>query len=100
VLEVFPGDGPEVCAQLGLSEADVEGMVDDPVAELARRAVDEINARCLSLEAAAAQARELLSELGLQSWNVVAIDDGGSCAVVGMTDTETRTLNVRTIPGP
>jgi hypothetical protein len=100
VLEVFPGDGPEVCAQLGLSEADVAGMLDDPVAELSRRTVEEINARCLPFDVAVARARELLSEIGLQGWNVVAIDDGGTCAVVGMSDTETRTLNVRTIPAP
>ncbi|MBI5087338.1 MAG: hypothetical protein HZB15_00270 [Actinobacteria bacterium] len=98
VFDVYPGTGPEVCAQVGLVEADVEAMLGDPVLELSRRISDEINAQCLSFEAAVERARELLDELQFSDWKVNAIDDGGVCALVGMDDTGTRALNVRTVP--
>jgi hypothetical protein len=97
VLEVFPGSGPEVCRAVGSEPVDLPSVVADPVHELSRRVVDEINAACLPFDDAVKAARSLLDELGLAGWNVVAIDDGGRCAVVGVSDIESRTLNVRTV---
>jgi hypothetical protein len=97
VLEVFPGSGPDVCRAVGSAPVDLPTDVADPVRELDRRVVDEINPACLPFDQAVEAARSLLDELGLAGWNVVAIDDGGRCALVGVSDIESRTLNVRTV---
>jgi hypothetical protein len=98
VIEVFPGSGPEVCTDAGLVPADIDAIMSDPLLELSRRIVDEINLTCPSFDGAIEHARQLLEELGFAGWNLVAVDDGGECGVVGNPDPQTRTLSVRTVP--
>jgi hypothetical protein len=96
VLEVFPGDGPQVCADLGMVEADIAAMLDDPRNELQERVSLEINAKCLPPPEAGRHAESLLDELGFDGWNVV-VDIGEGCGVVVIGEGDDHTLMVRVV---
>jgi hypothetical protein len=98
VLEVYPGSGPEVCAALGLAEADVESMLADPRRELGERA-SEISLACLTPRETARQAAELLDELALVGWAIV-VDEGEGCGVIKIGSGDDHTLYVIRVPRP
>jgi hypothetical protein len=98
LLEVFPGEGDQVCTDLGLSPADVEALVVDPLYDMNQR-VNEINALCLPPREAQQAATALLDELGLLGWRVV-LRAGEGCGLVAPGDGSDRTLYVNPTPPP
>jgi hypothetical protein len=98
-LEVFPGGNGDVCAEVGMTVADVDTMVADHLRELGDR-ISEINARCLTRPGAQHAAEALLDELNFDGWQVVLGADGEGCAAIAFGGGSPPTLNVITRPSP
>lgn len=96
---VFPSDAPNVCTRLGLSEADPSQDL-SPLAELAERLGEYIGVdTCVPPDEAVAGIEEILDELELSQWSVVARPQGpdSPCASFGIDGDEQI---VYMIPGP
>jgi len=96
-LEVYPGDGDELCSELGLALADVETFVTDPKHALNERIATEINLACMEPEAAAKAAVAVLDEMDFRGWDVV-LEATEKCALVVFGEGDDRTLYVRDHP--
>ncbi|MBX3314271.1 MAG: hypothetical protein KF906_08115 [Actinobacteria bacterium] len=88
-IEVLPGPR-DVCVGAGMTPLDPEATADPIVAtrvELQDRIVEEINSiDCLTADEAAAAARRILDDLGLDDWPVSVNPDaiGARCAKAGI----------------
>ncbi len=96
VVVVFPSTDDRGCGSLGLPNAIVSGEV-DPVAELAHRLVDEVNATCLPFEAAQQETEKILHSLRLSGWKIVDLGGMGACSYAS-ADGDVRVVTLSLLP--
>lgn len=96
VVAVFPNTDDRSCESLGLPNAILSDEV-DPVAELAHRLVDEVNAKCLSFEAAQQETEKILHSLRLSGWKIVDLGGTGACSYAS-ADGDVRVVTLSLLP--
>ena len=96
VVAVFPSTDGRGCGSLGLPDAILSGDI-DPVAELALRLVDEVNAKCMSFDEAQQETEKILHSLRLSGWKIVDLGGTGACSFAS-ADGDVRVVTLSLLP--
>jgi hypothetical protein len=96
VVAVFPSTDDRGCGSLGLPDAIVADEV-NPVAALAHRLVDDVNAKCLPFEAAQQETEKILHSLRLSGWKIVDSGGTGACSYASANGAE-RVVTLSLLP--
>ena len=93
---VFPSIDGRGCGALGLPDAIPSDDV-DPVAALALRLVDEVNAKCMSFDEAQQETEKILHSLRLSGWRIVDLGGTGACSFAS-ADGDVRVVTLSLLP--